>query len=108
MNFLVLKQRLARRRNKNASTLDSLTNTRLGDFLNESHREILSETGMAKLRDDVISFATVASQQRYALPEQGIAKIHRMWETTNDHRLVKRSLAWLREVDADPPEGVPD
>ena len=54
------------------------------------------------------TFATVASQQRYALPEQGVAKINRIWETTNDHRLHKRSLAWLRAVDADPPTGVPD
>lgn len=108
MNFLTLKQRLARRRNKNATTLDSATDTRLGDFLNESHRELLSEVGMARLRDDILTFATVASQQRYAVVEQGIAKIHRIWETTNDHRLKKRSLAWLRETDADPPTGVPD
>lgn len=108
MNFLALKQRLARRRNKNATTIDTLTDTRLGDFLNESHRELLSETGMARLRDDVLTFATVASQQRYALVEQGIARVNRIWETTNDHRLHKRTLAWLRARDADPPTGVAD
>lgn len=108
MNFLTLKQRLARRLNKNATTLDSATNTRVGDFLNEAHRELLSETGMAKLRDDVLTFATVASQQTYAIPEQGIAKIHRIWEPTTARKLRKRSLAWLREVDANPPTGIPD
>lgn len=109
MNFLTLKQRLARRRNKNASTLDTLTNTRLGDFLNESHRELLSETGMATLRDDVYPYlATVASQQRYALPEQGIAKINRIWDPTGQWKLKKRTLAWLREVDPNPPTGTPD
>lgn len=105
MNFLALKQRLARRRNKNASTIDTLTNARLGDFFNEVHRELLSKPGMAKLRDDVTTFATVASQQRYALPEQGIAKLNRVWDATGQWRLRKRDLAWLREVDPNPPTG---
>lgn len=100
MTFLNIKQRLARRLNKNAAALDTLTSARLGDFINESHREILSEAGMAKLRDAVLTFSTVASQQPYALPEQGIAKINRIWTPTNPRRLIKRSLAWLREVDA--------
>lgn len=108
MNFITAKQRLARRRNKNATTLDTLTNARLGDFLNEAHRELLSEVGVKGVRDDVLTFATVNAQQRYAVVEQGIAKIHRIWETTNDHRLKKRSLAWLREIDADPPTGTPE
>ena len=110
MTFLVLKQRLARRRNKNATTLDSATDTRLGNFLNESHRELLSDIGMATLRDDVITVATVASTQRYALPEQGVAKINRIWASTNPRRLKKRSLAWLRETDGNAASntGTPD
>lgn len=106
MTFLQLKTRLARRRGKNAATLDSVTDTRLGDFLNESHRELLTEVGMSQLRDDILTFASVASQQRYALVEQGIARINRIWETTNDQTLVKRSLAWLRDQDPDPQTGV--
>ena len=110
MNFLQLKTRLARRRNKNATTLDSATNTRLGDFLNESHRELLSEVGMSGVRDDVLTIATVDGQQRYVLPEQSVAKIHRFWAATNPRRLKKRSLAWLREIDGNAAanEGTPD
>lgn len=99
MNFLTLKKRLVRRRSHDGATLDALTNQRLGDFLNECHRELLSEVGMATVRDDVLTFATVASQQRYALNDQGIAKIHRLWASVNPRRLRKRSLAWLRETD---------
>lgn len=107
MNFITMKRRLARRTNKNDTTLDSLTNQRLGDFINEAHREILSEPGCAQLRDDIITFASVNAQQRYALPAQGVARINRIWETTNDRRLLRATLTWLREIDPDPSSSSP-
>jgi hypothetical protein len=107
MNFLQIKQRIARRTGKNSSSLDSATNTRLGDFVNERHRELLRMPGMEKLRHAVLTVASVASQQAYALPAQGIARINRLWETTNDRKLTYKTLDWLRTVDPDPQTGTP-
>lgn len=107
MNFVTLKKRIARRLNKNDTTLDTLTNQRLADFLNEAHRALLSDVGIGQLRDDTITFATVNAQARYALPEQGVAKINRIWDTANDRRLFRATVAWLRDIDPNPDTGAP-
>lgn len=64
-------------------------------FANQWHRKIVADQKFTRLRDDVISFASVASQQRYGLPPS-IQKIHRIWETTSNRRLSEKSLDWLR------------
>jgi hypothetical protein len=72
--------------------------TRIRAYLNDWHRRIVTQPGLERLRDDVITFATVAAIPRYALPLQ-IAKILRIYEpTTNRIRLVERSLDWLRNM----------
>jgi hypothetical protein len=107
MTFLQLKQRLCRRTGKNASSIDTETGTRLGQFLNEAHRELLTMPGTEALRSGIVSFASVASQQMYALPTSGIARINRIWETTNDRKLSRKTLDWLRANDADPQTSTP-
>lgn len=95
-----------RRLSKN-TTADTVTQTRIRAFLNQRHRRILADVGIGHLRLDDFTFASVASTPRYALP-QGIAKVHRIWETTNDRTLRKLTLNDLRELDPDPPTGTPD
>lgn len=90
---------LSRRLNK-AETLDTATSNRLKEFLNETHREILSHPGLQRLRDDTLTFASVANQALYALP--WVAKIGRVFETTNDRTLQPMTMAQYRDADPDP------
>jgi hypothetical protein len=107
VNYLQLKQRLARRRGASSSTLVTATATRYGDALNESHRQILRRPGMETLRYGSLPFASVENQKLYALPAQGIARINRITEATNDRRLVYRTPDWLDTVAPDPTTGTP-
>jgi hypothetical protein len=98
---------LARRLNKN-ETLDTATKNRLIEFLNEVHREILTSPGMQRLRDDTVTFASVANQADYALP--WAAKVNRIFEATNDRVLAPMSLSQYRDIEPDPTgnPGTPD
>ena len=87
------------RLNKAASP-DAATKARLVGFLNEVHRELVTLPGMQSLRDDTLSFASVVSQAAYTLP--WTAKVHRIFETTNDRLLVPMSLAQYRAINPDP------
>lgn len=86
-----------RRTGKNP-TADPATQTRIRAFINQRQRRILSEVGIGRLRDDIFTFASVASQQRYALP-QGIAKLHHITDTSNSRHLQELSLSVLRTWD---------
>lgn len=91
---------VARRLNK-ATTLDSATSTRLTAFVNQRHRELLTLPDCQQFRDDVISFATVANQSRYALP-QAVARVHRMWHAGDERVLTEQSMGWYRAIAPDP------
>ena len=106
MTFLQAKQRLARRLNKTDGTLVSATATRFEERLNERHRELLRTPGMESLRWGNMTVASVASQQGYALPEQGVARINRIYDTTNRIKLTYKDLAWLRSIDPNPAAGL--
>lgn len=81
--------------------------TRVRAFLNDWHRRLLTQPGLERLRDDVITFPTVAATSRYGLP-LAVAKILRIYEpTTNRIRLVERSLDWLRTMPSTT-SGVPE
>lgn len=103
MTLAQLRTGLARRLNKN-ETLDTATSARLTEFLNETHRELLSHPGLQRLRDDTLTFSSVANQAQYALP--WVAKITRVFETTNDRTLLPMTLAQYRAVDPDPASNV--
>jgi hypothetical protein len=107
MTFLEAKQKLARRRNADAASLNAVTAARYADFINESHRALLRMPGMEALRHATMTFASSQGFQAYTLPEQGIARINRIWETTNDRTLEMKTLGWLRETDPDPQQGTP-
>jgi len=90
---------LYRRLNK-SETPDTATKNRLVGFLNEAYREVLSLPGIQRLRDDTLTFASVANQARYALP--WVPKINRVFETTNDRLLQPMTLSDYRAIDPDP------
>lgn len=73
--------------------------TRLKAFTNQRHRQILAMPGMSQLRDDSITFASVASTPNYALGP-AIAKIKDIYDgATNQLKLIERTLAWVRTAD---------
>jgi hypothetical protein len=107
MNLLQLQQRLARRRGANASSLNTATADRYKDSLNEAHKSLLRKPGRESLRYGVVTFASVADQRQYALPAQGVARINRIMETTNDRKLDYQTPAWLDTVAPHPQAGTP-
>lgn len=107
MNLLQLETRLAIRRGASSGTLVTATKTRYAHALNESHRTLLRMQGMEKLRYGVLTFASVADQKLYALPAQGVARINRITEATNDRKLDYRTADWLDTVSPDPVPGTP-
>ena len=80
--------------------------TRIRMFINEWHRRLLTMPGMEQLRDDTITFSSVANSARYALP-QVVSRVKKLSETTNDRTLEMRTLDWYRTVDPDPATGTP-
>lgn len=99
---------LARRLNLRVTSMDSETQSRLLEFLNETHREILSGPGRGRLRDGTITIASVADQPSLAVAH--VARILRIWEAENDRELVPISLAQYRSRYPDPASytGTPD
>lgn len=100
-----LLTKLARRTNKN-TTLDTATQSRLLDFLNERHRRILSMPGMSRLREATTTFASVSGTALYALPN--VARVLRMYEATNDRVLYELTPELARQIDPDPQSGTPE
>ncbi len=94
-----------RRLNKNEAPPKGETQARIRGFLNERHRRILRD--FPQLRDDVLSIVSVEDQDRSAVPEEGIARMTRIWDSTNRRRLEQRSLQWLRTADPVPDTGTP-
>lgn len=68
--------------------------------LNRRHREVLSWPGSEVLRHRELSFASVADQARYALPN--VETLGPVRELTNDRELTRRSMAAYRRFNPDP------
>lgn len=106
MNFLELKERLAERRGGRIP-LETASARRFGNAVNEAHRHLLRKPGREQLRYGVVPFTSVADQKLYALPAQGVARINRITETTNDRRLAYQTPDWLDAMAPDPTTGTP-
>lgn len=96
-----LAQDVYRRLNKNTSSVSTDVQTRIRAFLNQRHRELLTLPDCQQLRDDVTTFDTVASTARYALP-QAVARVHRLWDASNERTLEERGMSWYRTIAPDP------
>lgn len=105
MNVSSLKQGLAYRRGENPSSIPTLAAARYLRALNEAHRAVLRMPGMEPLRYGSLPFASVENQKLYALPTQGVARINRITEATNDRKLEYRTPDWLDTVAPDPTPG---
>jgi len=81
---------------------------RLGQFLNQSQRDVLSEPGMERLLTGTTTFASVANTPQYGLPPS-VARIVKIYEATNRTALQGLSQDVYRQVQADPttPTGTP-
>lgn len=79
--------------------MDALTESRLLGFLNQRQRRLLSLPGLRHLRETTVVVPSVPSQPRYVLPN--IAKILRMYETTNDRVLYEMSQQDYRLIQPD-------
>lgn len=102
-----LLNQLAHRLNKTPPpNMDSSTEARLGSYLNQRHRRLLSMPGMARLRDATITLTSVAEQADYGLPN--ISKISRIFETTNERALYEMSMQDYRLIQPLPMTGTPE
>ena len=71
--------------------------TRIKAFVNEVQRELLSEPGMEYLLNDIVTFASTASQATYGLTP-AVARIKTLREATNRIKLHPMSLQEYREL----------
>jgi hypothetical protein len=95
-----LLAKLARALGKNASTLDTLTQTRLLDALNNRHRELLGMPGAEAFRRRPTTLTSVVDQARYALA--GVEEVFALRDTSNDRVLGVRAFPQYRRDNPDP------
>ncbi len=84
--------------------------TRIKKYVNDAVRSVVAEPGMARILDSDApqTFASVASQARYVLPES-VAEIRHVTDRDNDLALKVMDLATYRAIEPDPASttGVP-
>jgi hypothetical protein len=97
MNLTALLAELYRRCDYTSAPPTAIT-TRLTSHLNITHRQILGTPGLDTLRDDTITFASVANQAMYGLPP-AIARIEAITDRTTMLRLRQRALLDIRASD---------
>lgn len=107
MTLRDLERAVYRRLNKNAAVPNAETQARIREFLNTRHRMLLRLPGMDELRSDILMFDSVAGEPQYSVPEQGLARIDRIWDVSGRMPLGQRTKAWLRATDPVPTSGTP-
>lgn len=98
--FLALKQRVYRRLGF-ADTPATEVSTRIGQYINDAHRQLLSMPGMDHLRYGRTTITTVANAIEYGLP-WGAERIISMRDTTNDVTLQAETWQWYRAIEPAP------
>jgi hypothetical protein len=100
VNRLDLLTQWAYRLNKEApSSMDATTQARAIGFFNQRQRRLLTLPGLRHLREATITVTSVADQPNYVLAN--VAKITRMFETTNDRTLYEMSQQDYRFLQPD-------
>lgn len=97
MNLSGILSDLYRRLDYTSSPPTAVT-TRLTSFVNTTHRQILTTPGLDVLRDDTLTFASVANQVRYGLPP-AINRIESITDRTTNLRLRQLALSDVRSMD---------
>lgn len=93
-------------RTNKPSSVEAETAARIKRFVNQKHRTLLTTPGIDQFRDSTSTFASVSGTARVALP-QALTKIHAIFDTTSNRRLVERDLNWLRTMDPQQTSGTP-
>lgn len=97
MTFGQLKSDLYGRMGFRASP-DTDVVTRIGNFINETQREILRKKHFRRLRRRLVTMATVASDPFAALPQAAV-RIFGITDRVNDYNLEEKDLLWIRSMD---------
>lgn len=83
------------------TTMDTTTRARLLNAVNRRYRRVMSFPGAQHLREGTATLGpTVADTALYYVAS--VAKVNRIWETTNNRRLIPMSLEQYRTIDPDP------
>jgi hypothetical protein len=82
------------------TSMDSTTRARLLNAVNRQYRAILSKPSAVHLREGTTTVSSVQGTALYALT--GVSKLHRIFETTNDRRLLPMTLDQYRSLEPDP------
>lgn len=90
--------RLTLRTKVGSPTEDEVSNETLTRILNAAYREIGSKYPFHETRC-IKSFDTVAGTPRYTVPTD-IAVLWRVWDSTNNKKLIKRGVRFLATVPA--------
>jgi hypothetical protein len=77
-------------------TIQPFVRQRVERILNSWHRRLLSKPELSRLRDRVATFTSVTTTAGLHTLPMAVARISRIYETTNRTRLTDRSLDWLR------------
>jgi hypothetical protein len=85
--------------NKETSSMNTTTKNRLLGYLNRRHRALASAPGLQHLRETTLTFSSAQSRAFYGLAN--VAKVNRIWDTTNDRALMEISLSEYRTMDPD-------
>lgn len=109
MTFLDIYQDVAHRCDKNPTSPDVETRTRINTFINDRYRQLLRMPGVLDLRDDVFtavtsgfSIVSTANENRLVLPT-AISAVTNLFDSTNRIKLQQRTLTWIRERDPSQP-----
>lgn len=103
MTLLEIETELAREFNKNATSLDTTVKARFLASINRHYKRLASLPGLQHLRDTTTTFPSVAGQAEYQIGS--VAKIKRIWDTTNRRYLAPMSMAQYRQMS---PEAITD
>lgn len=99
MTLLEIQTELARETNKNATSLDTTSKARFLAAINRHYKRLASLPGLQHLRDTTTTFASVAGTAQYQIAS--VAKITRIFDTTNRRLLQPMSMAQYRALSPD-------
>ena len=104
MTFLEINQRAFDKLQVSRTQTGTL-NDQVSGFVNQWHRQILTQPVFRGFRRIELTQASVSGQHRYGTK---MLEIHHITERTNDRRLVKKTESWYRRNFPDPSQDIGD
>lgn len=84
--------------NLESTSLQTSASARIRRYINLAYRQVMSTTGMAKLRRQVLPFSTIAGSPFATLPQVAV-RIQGIVDRTNNHPLWEMALSNIRRDD---------